>query len=74
MTRDGRSTYTVASQTQPDHVRPTWPDGVVHHGSRLLLMVALAVSITALFLPMGGPTLGQYEVGDVLPEPVIAQG
>ena len=73
MTRDGRSTYTVASQTQPDHVRPTWPDGVVHHGSRLLLMVALAVSITALFLPMGGPTLGQYEVGDVLPEPVIAQ-
>ena len=73
MTRDGRSTYIVASQTQPDHVRPPWPEGVVYHGSRVLLVVALAGTITALFLPMGGSTLGQYEVGDVLPEPVIAQ-
>ena len=73
MTRDGRSTYTVASQTQPDHVRPPWPDGVVYHGSRLLLVVALAGTITALFLPMGRSTLGQYEVGQVLPEPVIAE-
>ena len=73
MTRDGFSTYTVASQTQPDHVRPPWPDGVVYHGSRLLLVVVLAVTITALFLPMGRSTLGQYEVGQVLPEPVIAE-
>ena len=72
MTRDGRSTYTV-SQTQPDHVRPTWPDGVVYHGSRLLLVVAVAGTITALFPPMGESELGQFEEGMVLTEPVIAQ-
>ena len=73
MTRDGRSTYTVASQTQPDHVRPPWPDGVVYHGLRLLLVVALAGAITALFPPMGGSTLGRYEEGMVLTDPVIAE-
>ena len=73
MTRDSHSTYGVASEVQPDHVRPPWPDGVVYHGSRLLLVVALAGAITALFLPMGGSPLVQYEVGDVLPEPVLAE-
>ena len=73
MTRDSHSTYGVASEVQPDHVRPPWPDGVVYHGSRLLLVVALAGGITALFLPMGGSPLVQYEVGDVLPEPVLAE-
>ena len=73
MTRDSLSTYGVASEVQPDHVRPPWPDGVVYHGSRLLLVVALAGTITALFLPMGGSPLVQYEVGDVLPEPVLAE-
>ena len=73
MTRDGFSTYGVASEAQPDHVRPPWPDGVVYHGSRLLLVLAVAGTITALFLPMGGSILGQYEVGEVLSEPVIAE-
>ena len=73
MTRDGRSTYTVATQTQPDHVRPPWPDGVVYHGSRLLLVVALAGAVTALFPPMGGSTLGRFEEGMVLTDAVIAQ-
>ena len=73
MTRDGRSTYTVATQTQSDHVRPPWPDGVVYHGSRLLLVVALAGAVTALFPPMGGSTLGRFEEGMVLTDAVIAQ-
>ena len=74
MTRNGLSTYSVSSgEAQPDHVRPPWPDGVVYHGLRLLLLVTLAGAITALFLPTGRSTLGQYEVGEVLPEPVIAE-
>ena len=73
MTRDSHSTYGVAGGSQPDHARPVWPDGVVHHGSRLLLLFTLAGAITALFIPMGTATLGQYAVGDVLTEPVIAE-
>jgi len=73
VTRDSLSTYGVGSEAQPDQKRPPWPDGVVYHGSRLLLLIALAGAVTALFLPMGGSTLGQYEVGDVLSEPVLAE-
>ena len=73
MTRDGHSTYSVATATQPEHPRPAWPDGVVYHGSRLLLLVALAAAITALFPPMGESELGQFEEGMVLTDPVIAQ-
>ena len=73
MSRDGLSTYGVASEAGGDHVRPPWPDGVVYHGSRLLLVVALALTITALFPPMGGSTLGRFEEGMVLSAPVIAQ-
>ena len=73
MTRDSLSTYGVGGEAQPDHKRPVWPDGVVYHGSRLLLLVVLAGVITALFLPLGSATLGQYEVGEVLSESVIAE-
>ena len=73
MTRDGLSTYGVAREGHGDQVRPLWPDGVVYHGSRLLLVVALAGTITALFPPMGGATLGRFEVGMVLTEAVIAE-
>ncbi len=73
MTRDGLSTYGVAREGHGDQVRPPWPDGVVYHGSRLLLVVALAVTITALFPPIGGATLGRFEVGMVLTEAVIAE-
>ena len=73
MTRDGLSTYGVASEAGGDHVRPPWPDGVVYHGSRLLLVVGVAMTITGLFLPMGVSTLGRFEEGMVLSDPVIAQ-
>jgi putative nucleotidyltransferase with HDIG domain len=73
VTRDGLSIYSVSSKAQTDLVRPPWPDGVVYHGSRLLLAVALAVTITGLFPPMGGSTLGRFEEGMVLPDAVIAQ-
>jgi hypothetical protein len=51
---------------------PPWPDGVLYHGSRLLLIVGVATIVTALFPPMGRSTLGRYTVGMVLTEPVIA--
>jgi len=73
VTRDGFSTYGVDTATQPEHVRPTWPDGVVYHGSRLLLVVVLAGTITALFPPMRGSTLRLYEVDMILDEDVIAE-
>ena len=73
MTRDSVSTYGVAREGHGDQVRPPWPDGVVYHGSRLLLVVALAGTITALFPPIGGATLGRFEVGMVLTEAVIAE-
>ncbi len=73
MSRDGLSTHGDATEAQPDHPRPVWPDGVLHHGFRLLLLVVLASAITALFPPMRGSTLGEFEVGMVLTEPVIAE-
>ena len=73
MTRDSLSTYGATSEGQGDPVRPPWPDGVVYHGSRLLLLVALAGAITALFPPVGQSTLGRFEEGMVLNDPVIAE-
>lgn len=56
-----------------DEPRPAWPDGVLYHGWRLLLIVGVAAIITALFPPMGRSTLGRYSVGMVLTEDVIAE-
>ena len=52
---------------------PPWPDGVLHHGVRLLLLVGVAAIVTALFPPMGRSPVGRYSVGMVLTEPVIAE-
>ncbi len=53
--------------------RPPWPDGVLYHGARLLLLVGVAAIVTALFPPTGRSTVGRYSVGMVLTEPVIAE-
>jgi hypothetical protein len=45
----------------------------VYHGTRLLLLLVLAMTITLLFPPMRGSTLGFFEEGMVLTEPVIAE-
>lgn len=45
----------------------------VHHGARLLLLLALAALITALFPPTARLAVGRYEVGMVAPEDVIAR-
>jgi len=49
-----------------------WPDGAIHHGSRILLLVGLALALTLLFPPEPAPEVGRYQVGDVAEEDVIA--
>ena len=53
--------------------RNVWPDGVIHHGVRLLVLFALAVG-TALLFPSGpGVDLGEYQLGVVADRDLIAQ-
>ena len=73
MTRSGRGSQAPISGGPSDEPRPLWPDGVLYHGSRLLLIVGVAAVVTALFPPMGRSTVGRYTVGMVLTEPVIAE-
>ncbi len=72
MTRSGRGSQIPISGSTSEEPRPPWPDGVLYHGSRLLLIVGVAVIVTALFPPVGRSTLGRYTLGMVLTEPVIA--
>ncbi len=73
MTSNGPVQGGVLGDFQEKERLPPWPDGVLYHGARLLIMVGLAASITALFPPVGRSTVGRYEAGMVLIEPVIAQ-
>ena len=73
MTSNGPVQGGVLGDFQEKERLPPWPDGVLYHGSRLLIMVGLTASITALFPPVGRSTVGRYEAGMVLIEPVIAQ-
>ena len=73
MTRNGQGGRPPVSDGSSEEPRPLWPDGVLYHGSRLLLIVGVAAVITALFPPVGRSTVGRYSVGMVLTEPVIAE-
>jgi putative nucleotidyltransferase with HDIG domain len=50
-----------------------WPDGALHHGVRILLLVALAVVVTALFPVTPIPDMPPVERGGVLEEDVVAE-
>tara|TARA_Y100000590_G_scaffold467657_1_gene647280 strand:- start:200 stop:2533 length:2334 start_codon:yes stop_codon:yes gene_type:complete len=56
-----------------ENVMPLWPDGIIYHGSRILLITGLAVIVTLLFPPVGKTTIGRYSEGMVLTDPVIAE-
>ncbi len=71
MTQDGRGTAQLPESRA--EARPVWPDGVVYHGARFLLLVALAVAITLLFPPMGRPADVGLALGDVVPVDQHAQ-
>lgn len=49
-----------------------WPDGFLHHGSRIALMVLVAGILTLLFPPSPGVQVTRYEVGTVADADVIA--
>lgn len=49
-----------------------WPEGVIHHGVRLLVLVVLAASVTALFPVSLIPEVRPVERGGVLEEDVVA--
>lgn len=49
-----------------------WPDGAVHHGSRVLLLGLLAVTVTLLFPPDPVPEVGRLQPGMVAEDDVIA--
>ena len=51
----------------------TWSDRLTHHGSRVLLLLGLAVMATALFPPTPRMEVGRFEVGMVAQEDIIAR-
>lgn len=56
--------------TRPTHV---WPEGLLHHGARVLQLVALALLATALFPPEAHLRVARYTAGMVAGESVIAR-
>ena len=50
-----------------------WPDGLLHHGARAVLLVAVATLVTALFPPEDRQRVARFEVGDVMEETFIAR-
>lgn len=50
-----------------------WPDGVVHHGGRVLLLVSLATLVTLFFPPDSRLSVARYEEGMVAEADVIAE-
>ena len=50
-----------------------WPDGFLHHGSRLLLLFLLAGAVSALFPVSPLPEAPPVERGGVLEEDVVAE-
>jgi putative nucleotidyltransferase with HDIG domain len=53
-------------------MRP-WPEGVVHHGARIGLLVVLASVITALLPPAERTRISRYTEGEIAEENLLAQ-
>ena len=51
----------------------TAAERLLHHGSRIVLLLAVGGLVTFLFPPSPGMNVGRYEEGMVAPEDVIAQ-
>lgn len=50
-----------------------WPDGVVHHGARWLVLLALATGLVVMYPSDPGVGIGRHRVGTVAPRDIIAQ-
>jgi putative nucleotidyltransferase with HDIG domain len=53
--------------------RRGWPDAPLHHGARLLLLIAVAAAVTALFPPFDRSAQSRYQEGTVAAEDVFAR-
>ena len=53
--------------------RRAWPDAPIHHGARVLLLLAVAAVITVLFPPVEQMTVRRLEPGTVAEEEVVAR-
>lgn len=50
-----------------------WPDGFVHHGVRVLVLLSLSGGLVLLFPAGQGTTVGPYRAGTVAGEDVLAE-
>jgi hypothetical protein len=53
--------------------RHTWPDAVVHHAARVLLLLGLALLVQFLFPILPAPDLPSAERGEVLENDIVAR-
>ncbi|HKK93523.1 MAG TPA: hypothetical protein VJ925_08810, partial [Longimicrobiales bacterium] len=72
MNRPSRSDREAAGvlSTPPERI---WPDGLIHHGARILLLLGLAVLFTVLFPPDPAARVQSAQVGTVAQEDIIAE-
>ncbi len=68
--RRRREQRLAALSTPPENA---WPDGVVHHGLRVFLLLGLALMTTLLFPPESRVRVAEFAEGTVVEEPVIAE-
>ncbi len=50
-----------------------WPDGVVHHGARWLVLLALATGLVVMYPSDPGVGIGRHRVGTVAARDIIAE-
>ena len=50
-----------------------WPDRVVHHGARLLLLVAFATGLVVMYPSDPGVGIGRHRAGTVAARDIIAR-
>lgn len=50
-----------------------WPDGVVHHGARWVLLLAFAAGLVVMYPSDPGVGIGRHSVGTVAPRDIIAR-
>ncbi len=67
--RRGRETPLARLSRPPEK---GWPDGVLHHGARVLLLLVIALTVTLFFPPTPAPQVAGYQVGMVAEEDIIA--
>ena len=71
MTNGGRRASLLQLLSRPP--RRGWPDVPLHHGARIVLLLAVATLITALFPPLERMEVDRYQPGVVASEDVFAR-